>query len=96
MTIEEMKNDKGELPAYAWPGGYPIIYLDKENSVLCAKCATKSLNDPDEVSQFKPVAYDVFYEGAADQCAQCNVTIESAYGDPEDNDNPESKTEVQS
>jgi len=79
MTLPTL-NSNGELDAFAWPGGYPIIYLDKENSVLCAKCATKSLNDEDD----KPVACDVYYEGPTLQCDGCNADIESAYGDPED------------
>jgi hypothetical protein len=29
----------GSLDAYAWPGGYPVYYLDKNNDVLCPKCA---------------------------------------------------------
>lgn len=72
-----------ELPAFAWPGGYPIIYFDREDSVLCAKCATKSHLDLDEVPQFKPVACDAYYEGPTIQCDSCNADIESAYGDPE-------------
>lgn len=82
MQLPELTTDN-KLPAFAWPGGYPIIYLDRENSVLCAECATKSYLDKDEVSQFKPVAYDVYYEGPTIQCDQCNVDIASAYGDPE-------------
>lgn len=78
-------DSSNQLPAFAWPGGYPIIYLDRENSTLCASCATKSYLDTDEVPQFKPVAYDVYYEGPTIQCDQCNVDIESAYGDPEVN-----------
>ena len=81
MKLPERSSD-GKLPAYAWPGGYPIIYLDREDSVLCADCATKSLDDPDEVPQFKPVAAHVHYEGPSEFCGQCGAEIESAYGDP--------------
>jgi hypothetical protein len=73
----------GTLPAYAWPGGYPMFYLDRENSVLCAKCASKSLADADEVPQFRPVAADIHYEGPSMLCGQCSAEIESAYGDPD-------------
>lgn len=82
VTDIERTSD-GKLPAYAWPGGYPVIYLDRDNSLLCAECATRSLDDPDEIPQFKPVAADVFYEGASQFCDGCNVEIESAYGDPD-------------
>lgn len=83
MRIKDLeRNSDGQLPAFAWPGGYPIIYLDKDCSTLCAKCATRSLDDADELPNFKPVAFDVYYEGPTLQCEQCNVDIESAYGDP--------------
>ncbi len=84
--MSEIERVNGKLPAFAWPGGYPLMYLDRENSTLCADCATKSLDDADEVPQFKPVAYDVYYEGPTIQCDQCNADIESAYGDPEAQD----------
>ena len=83
MDIKTLERDRdGKLPSFAWPGGYPIIYIDKENSELCPSCATKSLDDPDELPQFKPVAFDVYYEGPAFTCDQCSTVIESAYGDP--------------
>jgi hypothetical protein len=88
MNLPEF-DSKGNLPAFAWPGGYPIYYLARENSVLCAGCATKALKDEDEMTEFKPVASDVHWEGASLFCEQCNKEIESAYGDPgaEDEDN---------
>ena len=27
----------------AWPGGYPLLFLDKDNSILCHKCAKHTL-----------------------------------------------------
>lgn len=78
------EENNGKLPAFAWPGGYPLLYLDRDNSTLCAECATKSLNDPDELPQFRPIAYDIYYEGPVTHCDQCNAEIESAYGDPEE------------
>lgn len=68
----------GKLPAFAWPGGYPIIYLDKENAVLCADCAGK----PEEDYSTPLAAFDVYYEGPTLFCEDCNAPIESAYGDP--------------
>lgn len=81
-------DNSGNLPAYTWPGGYPIIYLDHECSVLCAQCATNSFKDEDERPEYKPVDSDIYYEGPTLQCEQCNADIESAYGDP-DTDNQE-------
>ena len=32
---------QGNLKHYAFPGGYPIGYLDTDDTALCAKCAQK-------------------------------------------------------
>jgi hypothetical protein len=73
------RDDDGQLTAYAWPGGYPVFYLDKDNSVLCSDCARKSDQDEDELPQFKPVTADVNYEDSSLYCDQCNRQIEPAY-----------------
>jgi hypothetical protein len=66
------------LPAYAWPGGYPIVYLDTENETLCAECASKPGYTWPVTSWF------VHYEGPDEYCSDCNVAIPSAYGDPDE------------
>ena len=67
----------GCLPAYAWPGGYPLFYLDGENSVLCPTCADQSRHDM--VESFRPVAVDVNWEDEDMHCDQCSRPIECAY-----------------
>ena len=69
------------LPAFAWPGGYPMLYLDRGGEVLCPECATDTLDDEDEM--FPAMTWLVYYEGAPQQCAACNKVVESAYGDPD-------------
>lgn len=73
------RNADGSLPCYAWPGGYPILYLDKHNDTLCAECATKDSDNGEE-----PAAHFVHYEGPSEFCAECNAEVESAYGDLEE------------
>jgi hypothetical protein len=68
----------GRLPAYAWPGGYPIVYLTRNGLVLCPDCANK----PEDEYGDPAVAGDVFWEGAPMECGDCGRQIESAYGDP--------------
>lgn len=51
-----VKPDDG-YPKYAWPGGYPIYYLDRESNVLCADCANREIDDAQGV-----VASDINYE----------------------------------
>lgn len=70
----------GTLPAFAWPGGYPIVYLSEDGDEWCAKCAS----DPDA---FPPILYAQLHEeGVPISCAGCGMEIESAYGDPDQED----------
>lgn len=71
-------NNDGKLPAYAWPGGYTIIYWDKHGSTFCADCANQ-----DDCSE-PIVDGDIYYEGPVILCDGCNCEIESAYGNPEE------------
>ena len=80
------RNSDNELPSYAWPGGYPVVYLDGHNETLCAACATKEADNP-EAGKDAPVAYFVYYEGPSEFCAVCNAEVESAYGDPDETAN---------
>ena len=81
-TIESIKQDDGKLPHYAWPGGYPTVYMDSNGETLCAECANKPPED-----SLSPVAdWFIHYEGLPIICADCDKEIESAYGDPESED----------
>lgn len=73
--LDEFRNDKGELPAFAWPGGYPLFYLDNEDNVLCPHCANKPGYNSD------PVAYDISWEDPNLICDDCGKRIESAYAE---------------
>lgn len=72
-------------PAYAWPGGYTIIYFaapdyrpqgEVDGEELCAICAGQARD------QGRKILSDVYYEGPDVECAECCIKIESAYGDP--------------
>ena len=88
----------GCLPAYAWPGGYPLVYLDQDGCVLCPACAEKSAADPEEHVNFLPHSYYIHYEGDPVPCDNCANRIESAYGIPEPeypNDRPATEADRQ-
>ncbi len=69
----------GKLPAYAWPGGYPIFYLTKKDDVLCPDCANaQGRHDDDPV-----VAHDANWEDPELYCEGCSQRIESAYAEDE-------------
>lgn len=79
MRLNDIRGEDGKLPTYAWPGGYPIIYLDSENFVLCSECAN------DEAEHNNPiVAHFIHWEGQSERCEDCSAEMESAYGDPEE------------
>ena len=84
-----------KLDAYAWPGGYPLMYLaregwrneetgqledyEKSKYVCCPKCAQDIKKWPDMIV----VGQWIHYEGAPEMCEYCNEFTESAYGEPE-------------
>ncbi len=83
--LNRCKEEEEEIPYFAFPGGYPLIYYTSDGGVLCPKCVQDNrdlINDPDD-SQWYIVDYDVYYEGADINCDHCNDSIKSAYGDPE-------------
>jgi hypothetical protein len=69
------------VPAYAWPGGYPIFYVTFDTAILCPKCASKTDN------LVTVQTADINYEDASLYCDDCNERIESAYAEDEQEDN---------
>lgn len=64
-------DNEGDLPAYAWPGGYPVYYIDKQDNVICPKCANRDVDDSQAV-----VAYVINWEGDPITCNNCGALIE--------------------
>ena len=81
--LADIIDSDGDLPTWAWPGGYPIFYLAKDNGVLCPTCANQFKAGRDNDEQLEPVAYDVNYEDAHLFCEHCSTRIESAYNEDE-------------
>ena len=72
-NIKALLTTAGTLSAYAWPGGYPLFYMDEQNNVLCAACA----NENDDFDS--PItATDVNWESRL-YCDHCSDPIEAAY-----------------
>jgi hypothetical protein len=70
------------LDPFAWPGGYPVLWIadiDTHNcTTLCAKCATEERAN-ETISTLIP---SIHWEGPPEICEGCNEEIPSAYGDP--------------
>lgn len=73
------RDDNRQLPSYAWPGGYPMYYLDNDHSELCPDCANEHEEGGEGIS-----AGGTHMEGPPIQCENCGKDIESAYGDPDE------------
>ena len=78
--LQAFRDGEGHFISLTWIGGYPCYYLDNENNVLCPDCANK-VGMSTEV-----VAGDVYEEGPVMYCDDCGAAIESAYGDPDEED----------
>ena len=75
-NITAIRLGDGTLPAFAFPGGYPLYYLDEEGNTLCPECARKN----DEYTS-PLAAYGVNYEDPKLHCDDCSRRIESAYAE---------------
>lgn len=72
LTIKRLRDKQHDnlLPAFSWPGAYPIAYLDKEGNTLCYRCAND--NDP----ELDPALDDYFIcEEGTTYCDQCSAVI---------------------
>lgn len=75
----ELYDAHGKLPAYTWPGGYPLLYLDEESNVLCPYCANSQDTELDPPVE----AVAINYEDPFLFCDECSARIESAYAEEE-------------
>lgn len=78
------RDSAGLLPAYAWPGGYTLVYHCADGGWLCADCANKhgQTTDPTD-KQWHITGADIHWEGPDMECDHCACAMPSEYGDPE-------------
>lgn len=76
----------GSLSPYAWPGGYPIFYLNSKDEALCPACANvgEQERDPDAWPDDRPVIAGINYEDPSLDCERCGERIPSAYAEDDD------------
>ena len=79
--------ENGKLPAYAFPGGYPLYYLAADNGILCRDCADSDLckeadEDPFD-EQYHIIGVNINALDPHLYCDDCNARIESAYAEDE-------------
>ena len=90
-TIYKIVHNNVELPAFAWPGSYPLFYVCEDGGILCPICANSPRakqatvatdNCPDD-KQWRIIGSEIHFEGEPIICDNCMGEIESAYGNPE-------------
>jgi len=71
----------GKSRCFAWPGGYPMFYLDSRNNVLCSGCVDEVVADfePGDDVRDLPVAAAVNWE--SQMFCDCGEAIGAAYGE---------------
>lgn len=74
----------GEIPHFAWPGGYPIAYIADDGGVFCGKCAngqdgSNASETADPGSGWRMVGYDVLEGSREDHgdviCDHCGADL---------------------
>lgn len=70
----------GTLPHCAWPGMYPLYYVDIWGHLICPTCANIADKDIDS----GVARYEVNWECTHLYCDDCGAKIESAYGEDEE------------
>ena len=91
--VDAIKNEEGKVPAFAWPGGYVIVYICADGAEMCADCVNGENgsevpnmphnSDCREDQQWDVIDYSPFHEGPPINCSHCGKEIESDYGIPE-------------
>lgn len=82
MKVYRLSDDT-TVALYTSLGSYPLLYLDKDNNVLCPTCAAEeeeNAKDPDHWARGVE-ACGINYEDPHLYCDECSTRIESAYAE---------------
>jgi hypothetical protein len=89
MNLDEIRMSNGDVPAYAWPGGYAIQYITADGGTLCAACVnggngSEASQEPDTPADWRVEGYQTV-EGETDEvrCDHCNTIIHFEERGPE-------------
>ena len=63
--------DTGELPAYAWPGGYLITYFTRDGMMVCADCANRETDEAQAA-----ISFDYECGDEDEDCEDCGRPME--------------------
>lgn len=86
-TAIGLERSREPLPAFAWPGGYPMFYVCSDGGALCPTCANQEIALIDVAIKdglrdgWRAIDADVNYEDAGLCCDHCGKPIPAAYVD---------------
>lgn len=94
--MKRLDAERKELPGYAWPGGYPVMYVARngwreedgkldfnEHDRSESVCCAKCAANTASWPDLIVTGEYIHYEGAPEYCEWCGSFTASAYGDPE-------------
>lgn len=82
--LDALRDSAGDLPAYAWPGGYAVVYVTADSGVLCAACANGGNGSEASIDCDAPADWRIegfqTCEGETDEvrCDHCSTIIHFA------------------
>ena len=80
ITMYTSKRGERVQP-YAWPGGYPVLLVTADDSVLCPSCVEINLSQCCNPTDSEWYVVDAAISWETASCDHCSATIEAAYGD---------------
>ena len=84
--FEIASNGTAYVMPYAWPGGYPIVYVTDDGGCLCPNCVQDNLEEigtTHKGSGWNVVGMDANWEDPSLFCDHCGNRIKSAYAEDE-------------
>jgi hypothetical protein len=85
---------------FTFPGCYPLYFIASDGEAISFESAreqfrqiAQTIQDGDRHSGWRIVAVDINYEDADLYCAHSGQRIESAYGEPEDNESDDNDSD---
>ncbi len=87
----KLEVNREPLPAFAWPGGYPLFYVFTDGGVICPACLNNNIDQIDEANRtgrgcnshggWAVDGVDANYEDEDMVCDHCHKPIPAAYAD---------------
>ena len=76
VPVRDLIQEDGSLLAFAWPGGYDVVYYAADGFTFCARCADAVYRDPGFDEAEKPhVGESTDCHDSCTSCDHCGAVI---------------------